>query len=50
MRDDFSAATKELLARRVGFKCSNPGCRQPTSDALLYDLEEDEEGQDDEME
>jgi hypothetical protein len=31
MRDDFKAATKDLLARRVGFKCSNPGCRQPTS-------------------
>lgn len=31
MRDDFSNATKDLLARRVGFKCSNPGCRQPTS-------------------
>ena len=30
MRDDFSAATKDLLARRVGFKCSNPGCRQLT--------------------
>jgi len=31
MRDDFSAATKELLARRVGFICSNPECRQATS-------------------
>ena len=31
MRDDFTAATKNLLARRVGFKCSNPTCRQPTS-------------------
>lgn len=31
MRDDFNAATKDLLARRVGFRCSNPGCRQPTS-------------------
>ncbi len=31
MRDDFSNATKDLLARRVGFKCSNPGCRQSTS-------------------
>jgi hypothetical protein len=30
-RDDFSAATKEMLARRVGHLCSNPGCRQPTS-------------------
>lgn len=31
MRDDFSAGTKELLAKRVGFTCSNPECRQPTS-------------------
>jgi len=31
MRDEFNAATKDLLARRVGFRCSNPGCRQPTS-------------------
>jgi len=31
MRDEFSNATKDLLAKRVGFKCSNPGCRQPTS-------------------
>lgn len=31
MRDDFSAATKDLLAKRVGFICSNPECRQPTS-------------------
>ena len=30
-RDDFSTATKDLLAKRVAFKCSNPGCRQPTS-------------------
>jgi hypothetical protein len=31
MRDDFTQVTKELLARRVGVKCSNPVCRQPTS-------------------
>lgn len=31
MRDDFSAGTKELLARRVGFTCSNPECQQVTS-------------------
>lgn len=31
MRDDFSPATKELLAKRVGYRCSNPECRQPTS-------------------
>jgi hypothetical protein len=30
-RDDFTAQTKELLARRVGHRCSNPGCRQPTA-------------------
>ena len=30
-RDDFSASTKETLARRVGHLCSNPGCCQPTS-------------------
>ncbi|BFU90507.1 MAG: hypothetical protein NTAFB01_16940 [Nitrospira sp.] len=31
MRDEFSAATRELLAERVGVVCSNPECRQPTS-------------------
>src|SRR5712691_8601743 len=31
MRDDFTGATRDLLAKRVGFKCSNPGCRQATS-------------------
>jgi hypothetical protein len=31
MRDDFLARTKELLARRVGFRCSNPKCRKVTS-------------------
>lgn len=31
MRDDFSAGTKELLAKRVGFACSNPECLQVTS-------------------
>jgi hypothetical protein len=31
MRDDFSAKTKELLSRRVGFRCSNPKCRKVTS-------------------
>jgi len=31
MRDDFSVATNELLAKRVGYRCSNPECRQPTS-------------------
>jgi hypothetical protein len=31
MRDEFPARIKEELAKRVGFLCSNPGCRQPTS-------------------
>jgi hypothetical protein len=31
MRDDFSVATKDLLAKRVGFHCSNPECQRPTS-------------------
>ena len=31
MRDDFDGKTKEILARRVGYRCSNPNCRQLTS-------------------
>jgi hypothetical protein len=31
MRDDFSTTTKDLLAKRVGFRCSNPECQKPTS-------------------
>ncbi len=31
MRDDFPVSTVQLLAKRVGFKCSNPDCRKPTS-------------------
>jgi len=30
-RDDFSEEVKVLLARRVNYTCSNPGCRAPTS-------------------
>jgi len=30
-QDDFSADVKELLAKRVGVRCSNPNCRQGTS-------------------
>lgn len=30
-RDDFSRQTIEVLADRAGNRCSNPGCRQPTS-------------------
>jgi hypothetical protein len=29
-RDDFSKLTKDTLAKRVGFLCSNPSCRKPT--------------------
>ena len=29
-RDDFASATKELLANRVGRRCSNPACRKLT--------------------
>jgi hypothetical protein len=31
VRDDFSIETKDLLAKRVGYRCSNPNCRQQTS-------------------
>jgi hypothetical protein len=30
MRDNFSPKIKELLAKRVGYRCSNPKCRQLT--------------------
>jgi len=30
-RDEFPADLKDILARRVGMRCSNPNCRQPTS-------------------
>ena len=30
-RDDFTLDVKDILARRVGMRCSNPNCRQPTS-------------------
>jgi len=30
MRDNFSNITKEILGKRVGFKCSNPNCRKIT--------------------
>jgi hypothetical protein len=30
MRDDFTIKTKEILAKRVGFICSNPKCRNHT--------------------
>jgi hypothetical protein len=31
MRDNFSMAVKETLARRVGVRCSNPDGQRPTS-------------------
>jgi len=31
MRDDFSTRTKETLAKRVGYRCSNFDCRRVTS-------------------
>ncbi|MDO8142925.1 MAG: hypothetical protein Q6358_15615 [Candidatus Brocadiales bacterium] len=31
MRDDFPVTIKDVLAKRVGFRCSNSDCRQPTS-------------------
>lgn len=31
MRDDFTIDTKETLAKRVGYRCSNPNCRKLTS-------------------
>ncbi|MBI5778304.1 MAG: hypothetical protein HZA49_02485 [Planctomycetes bacterium] len=30
-RDDFDKSTKEILAKRVGYKCSNPKCAKLTS-------------------
>lgn len=31
MRDDFNAEVKDILAKRVGMRCSNPNCRRSTS-------------------
>jgi hypothetical protein len=31
MRDDFPRPVLETLAKRVGYRCSNPECRKPTS-------------------
>lgn len=33
LRDDFSLKTKDILAKRVGFRCSNPNCRKLTCGA-----------------
>lgn len=29
-RDDFSEKTKQILAKRIGYFCSNPDCNRPT--------------------
>jgi hypothetical protein len=31
VRDEFPVAVKDELSKRVGYLCSNPACRQPTS-------------------
>jgi hypothetical protein len=36
-RDNFSASTKELLARRVGYRCSHPECPLSTIGPALGD-------------
>jgi hypothetical protein len=30
-RDDFTKPVRELLARRVGYRCANPNCRVLTA-------------------
>ena len=35
MRDDFSQRTKDLLANRVGWKCSK---EEPNYNSISYDL------------
>lgn len=37
MRDNFSNVTKDILAKRVGFKCSNPSCRKATIGPHIID-------------
>ncbi len=31
MRDEFPKPVRDVLAKRVGYRCSNPNCRNPTS-------------------
>lgn len=31
MRDDFTSKVKDILAKRVNYKCSNPDCEKPTT-------------------
>lgn len=38
-RDDFTQSTKNLLASRVGYRCSNTKCRLQTSGPSLVELE-----------
>jgi hypothetical protein len=35
MREEFALQVKEILAKRVAFRCSNPSCRQPTTDRKM---------------
>ncbi len=37
MRDDFPFRVRQVLAKRVGYLCSNPDCRAPTSGPQLKD-------------
>lgn len=37
MRDNFSNITKDILGKRVSFKCSNPNCRKTTVRAHTID-------------
>lgn len=39
MRDDFTQKTKNLLANRVGWRCSNPNCRKATRAAASDESE-----------
>ena len=39
MRHEFRKRTIETLAKRVGYRCSNPSCRQPTSGPHSEDSE-----------
>lgn len=39
MRDGFTQKTKDLLANRVGWRCSNPNCRQATRAAAIDESE-----------
>ncbi len=36
MRDDFSKDTLDILAKRVGVRCSNPACHKPTTGPRTY--------------